>query len=374
MDWRLYVEEKIYKIADALSEGNVVPIETAHVSGVSFLTIGEYGAEFLEHLASMGARVSVLTTSNPSAVDVAGMLDVEDRVAEGQVRILKALLKLGVSPLLSCTPYEVVLTRPRTFHAWAESSAAAYINTFRDAWSDKNPGPLALLAGIAGFTPRTEMYTAEGRRPTARVVVDVRSVDTYIAGVVGAIVGESLGSGVPYIEGLKLPDEASRREFVASLSTYSSTVFAVIEGVTPNWKEYRAGADFKERLVISREDVERYLSASGDPDAIYLGCPFADAESIAEVLRRVASRGRARRPIYVSTSPATYRALGDAVERARHYNVHIIAGTCLVVSPYTRRFRVIATDSVKAMYYIPRLHGVKALPCTRERCIELAYA
>lgn len=374
MEWRRYAEELVYRIADAISEGRVVPIETAHVSGVSFLTMGEYGTEFLEHLAAMGARVSVFTTSNPSAVDVAGALGVDGDVAKGQARILRALLKLGVSPLLSCVPYEATLTRSRTFHAWAESSAAAYINTFRDAWSDKSPGPLALLAAIAGFTPRTELYTLEGRRPTARVVVDVGQVDPYVAGVVGAIVGEGLGGGVPYIEGLSLPDEASRREFVAALSTYSSMVFAVVEGATPNWKEYRAMADFREKLSVSSEDVRRFAADAEEPDAIYLGCPFADLESVVEILGRVASRGRARRPIYISTSPAVYRALGDAVDRARQYNLHVMAGTCLVVSPYTRRFRVVATDSVKAMYYMPRLHGVKAVPCTRERCIDLAYA
>ena len=44
-----YVKEMVFKIADAVSGGEVVPIETAHVSGVSYLTIGEYGAQFLEH-------------------------------------------------------------------------------------------------------------------------------------------------------------------------------------------------------------------------------------------------------------------------------------------------------------------------------------
>jgi predicted aconitase len=369
-----YAREVVLKIADAVAGGEVVSVETAHISGVSYLTIGEYGVEFLEFLASSGARVSVFTTSNPAAVDLRGVLEVEERVLRGQQRISRALRALGVSLVFSCTPYDFVLTRPRTFHAWAESNAITYINTFRDAWSDKNPGPLALLGAIAGFVPKTGLYTLEGRRPTALVKVEDGPLDSLETGVVGALIGERLGAGVPYLRGVSFVDEESKREFAAALSTYSSMVFAVIEGVTPNWKEYQNLADFQDKIEISKADVARYLKDAGEPDAIYFGCPFADAETILWILGEVKRRGRAKKPVYISTSPGVYSQLGDVVKAAAELNVHIFAGTCLVVSPYTRRFRRIATDSLKALFYIPRLQGVEVFPCRRERCIELAYA
>ncbi|WP_193322928.1 aconitase X [Pyrobaculum calidifontis] len=368
-----YVKELVYKIADAVSGGEVVPIETAHISGVSYITIGEYGTQFLEHLASLGARVSVFTTSNPSAVDIGGALSVDEKIARGQERINKALRTMGVSTFYSCVPYEFVLTRQRTFHAWAESSAAAYINTFRDAWSDKNPGPLALLGAIAGFVPRTPLYTLEGRRPTALVEVKVGPLGSLEAGVVGALIGEKVGTGVPYVRGAVFKDEESRREFVAALSTYSAIVFAVVEGVTPNWREYREMWDPTDKVVISEEDVNAYIKEAGDVDAVYIGCPFADVDTVLWVLGEVSKRGAAKRPIYISTSPSTLKQLGKLVEKAAELNVKIFAGSCLVVSPHTRRFSSIATDSFKAAYYIPRLHGVKVVPCRRERCIDLAY-
>ncbi|MCC6031394.1 MAG: aconitase X [Pyrobaculum sp.] len=371
---REYAKEVVLKIADAVAEGEVVPVETAHISGVSYLTIGEYGVEFLEFLASSGARVSVFTTSNPAAADLRGVLDVEEMVLRGQERISRALRALGVSLMFSCTPYDFVLTRPRTFHAWAESNAITYINTFRDAWSDKNPGPLALLGAVAGFVPKTSLYTLEGRRPTALVKVEGGSLDSLEAGVVGALIGERLGTGVPYLRGVSFVDEESRREFAAALSTYSSMVFAAVEGVTPNWKEYQNLAEFRDKIEISKEDVARYLKDAEDPDVIYFGCPFADVDTVLWILGEVKKRGRARKPVYVSTSPGVYSQLGDVVKAAAELNVHIFAGTCLVVSPYTRRFRRIATDSLKALFYIPRLQGVEVFPCRRERCVELAYA
>jgi len=111
---REYARDVVLKIADAVAGGQVVSVETAHVSGVSYLTIGDYGAEFLEFLASTGAKVSVFTTSNPAAVDLGGVLTVSDEVLRGQERIARALRALGVSVTFSCAPYDFILTRPRT--------------------------------------------------------------------------------------------------------------------------------------------------------------------------------------------------------------------------------------------------------------------
>lgn len=40
---REYAREVVLKIADAVAGGRVVSVETGHVSGVSYLTIGDYG-------------------------------------------------------------------------------------------------------------------------------------------------------------------------------------------------------------------------------------------------------------------------------------------------------------------------------------------
>lgn len=371
---REYAREIVYKIADAVAGGEVVPVETAHISGVSYLTIGDHGLEFLEYLVSLGSKVSVFTTANPSAVDIGGILEIDERTREGQRRISRALRELGVSTMFTCAPYEFVLTRPRTIHAWAESNAITYINTFRDAWSDKNPGPLALLSAIAGIVPKTQLYTLEGRRPTALVEVDVDVLDSLEAGVVGALLGESIGSGIPYVRGIRLAHEESRREFVAALSTYSTIVFAVLEDITPNWDQYLRIADFRDKIKITKSEIDKFVKEAETPDAVYLGCPFLDIEMLLWVVGEVKKRGPAKRPIYISTSPGVYRSLGNLIEEARRLNVTIISGTCMVVSPYTKNFKVIATDSLKATYYIPRLHGVKVVPCRRIQCIDLAYA
>jgi predicted aconitase len=46
----------------------LVPITSAHLSGVSYKTIGEGGIDFLEEMAADG-KVSVPTTLNPMGMD-----------------------------------------------------------------------------------------------------------------------------------------------------------------------------------------------------------------------------------------------------------------------------------------------------------------
>lgn len=373
MTGRQYAIEAVLRIADAVSGGEVIEVETAHISGVSYLTLGEYGVRFIESLASSGARASIFATSNPLGLDLNSVLQIPPEFAAGQRRVVDAFIKIGISPISTCAPYEFIKTRPGTAHAWAESNAITYINTFRDAWSDKNPGPLALLAAVAGFVPKTEMYRLDGRRPTALVKAEVEA-DALRAGLLGAYVGERLGAGVPYFTALGFRSEEAKREFAAALSTYSSMIFAVIERTTPNWRRYSELADFGDKLSISEEDLGRYLSGQGEPDAVYIGCPHLDLDTLLKIIRTVQDRGLAKKPIYISTSPGVYGLVKDAAESLRDKNVYIFAGSCLVISPYTRRFRTVATDSLKSVYYMPRLHGVRTIPCETLKCIEYAYS
>ena len=372
MGWaREYAREVVAKVADAVAGGELVEVDTAHVSGVSYVTLGVHGVEFLEALAEEGAVVSVPTTANPPAVDLFGNLVLGGGEAELQRRAVGALLRMGVSLIPSCAPYEVLRVRRGTVHAWAESSAAAYINIFRGALSDKVPGPLALMAAIAGAVPRTAMYRWEGRVP--RILVEVAGggvLDSLGAGLLGMVVGEVARDRVPLVRGVSFADEAARREFAAALSTYSQLVFAVVEGVTPGWKGYAAAADFEDRVVV---EVPRVDFDPAGIDAVLIGCPHAPPEVLEWLVGLALERGF-RVPVFVSVGGHAHGLPRGLVEKLRGRNLFVVAGGCLVVSGFTKRFRVVATDSVKAAYYLPRLLGVEARLCPREACIKAALA
>src|SRR5213080_5227270 len=133
------------RLADA---PRLVPITSAHVSGVSYKLIGDPGLEFLEDFAR-DARVSVPTTVNPLGTDLRQWreLGIPAEFAGKQERIARAYQSMGVRPSYTCTPY-LVGARPSFGEhvAWAESNAVCFANSVLGARTNREGGPSALAA------------------------------------------------------------------------------------------------------------------------------------------------------------------------------------------------------------------------------------
>ncbi len=72
----------------------LIPIKWAHVSGVSYLTIGEYGLDFLKKISgARGTKFRVFTTVNPCGMDIENWdsLDIPADYAEKQLKIIACL-------------------------------------------------------------------------------------------------------------------------------------------------------------------------------------------------------------------------------------------------------------------------------------------
>jgi predicted aconitase len=69
----------------------LIPIKWAHVSGVSYLTIGEYGLDFLKKISSTrGTKFRVFTTVNPCGMDIENWdsLNFSPEYANKQLKII----------------------------------------------------------------------------------------------------------------------------------------------------------------------------------------------------------------------------------------------------------------------------------------------
>src|SRR5512138_2794581 len=103
-------EERAMELLVALGEiygaKRLVPITSAHLSGVSYKTIGEGGIEFLEEMAR-GCRVKVKTTLNPAGMDVERWreMGISPRFADRQAHIIDCYKMLGVEESCTCVPY-----------------------------------------------------------------------------------------------------------------------------------------------------------------------------------------------------------------------------------------------------------------------------
>lgn len=348
-------------LGDVYGADRLIPIASAHVSGASLKTLGETGIEFLEEFAKT-ARVRVRTTVNPIAIDpdLWRELGIPVSFVDTQMRVVAAYRAMGVELTFSCTPY-LVGHRP-TFGehvAWAESSAVAFANAVLGARTNREGGPSALAAAIAGRTPNYGLHLEENRWATH--VIDVRApVHGYRWSLLGLHVGALVGDGVPYLRGVTATEE-DLKWFGASVASAGSVGMYHVEGLTPESRE--AHPDDATKVVVMEDDLlatrARY-STDGEPDAIGIGSPQVSAPElgrIAALLERLRPRPR----VFVFTSRAAKSEAPDPVRRIEALGHVVLADTCLEVSPMELWARTTATPSGKGAIYLPTLCGQKVV-------------
>jgi len=371
-------KEVAKRVLQALSEAKdargLIPVKNAHVSGVSYMNLGDYGLSFLEELAAAGLKVAVPTSSNPCGIDRERWEEqgVDKAFTEKQRRVNAALESMGVTPTYSCTfPYEGDWSkdlRVGDHVAWAESSAVVYGNSVLGIRTNREGGPSALFSGITGVTPNYGMHLEENRKPTVLVRVDPPVPRGPLEwGLLGKKIG-SLGdlARVPYVEGLgKVATKGELKALSAALATFGPTDMFLAPHISPEAKAAPQGV--KEVYIDgdgleeeARSAVER--AVKGDlPDAFFLGCPHYGSEELVYLSRMFSRVERVRGQIYVFTSAHALRdpAAASAVASLREKGIKVFKDTCPVFSPAPTFSKGVASDSVKSSFYLPQSKGVE---------------
>lgn len=345
--------EILCALGDIFGADRLVPISSAHVSGVSYKTIGDAGIEFLTDMAQ-GTRVRARTTANPTAMDRQRWkeMGISDDFAQKQLEIVGLYEKMGVEESWTCTPY-LAGNRPSRgdIIAWAESSAVAFANSVIGARTNREGGPSALASALTGLTPRYGLHIDGNRKAT--VIVEVSSpLKGKDFASLGCVVGEFAGDGVPYFRGLSA-SESEMKSLGAALASTGSIPLFHIEDVTPEHKN--AVADELERIDIGREELDEKAEELGteeEPDIVAIGCPHLSMEELKDLAGRRMKK-RKGTEIWLCTSRHVYsqaRGLLDQLEDIGK----VLCDTCMVVCPIEDRSRVVATDSGKAAFYLPK--------------------
>lgn len=348
----------VAKLADAQ---RLIPISNAHVSGASYKMIGDPGLEFLEDL-STDARVIVPTTVNPLGTDLRQWQDlgVPPDFAEKQARIAAAYQRMGVQPTYSCTPYHFESRPALGEHvAWAESNAVCFANSVLGARTNRESGPSALAAAIAGVTPEYGLHTDEGRQPTVVVTATVRPRDVDFS-LIGLVAGERVGDGLPFVRGFR-GTEGDLKWLGAALASSGSCGMFHLEGVTPEAR--RAERRGLPTITITRRDLTAARKAFTDgteADMIALGSPQLSSEELRDVAERV-QRTPPRIPVWVFTSREVRDANPEAISTIERFGGRVLADTCLEVTLLEHRFGTVATPSGKGAYYLPTLCKQKVI-------------
>ncbi len=352
--------ELVVALGKIYGADDLVPITSAHVSGVSYKTIGDGGIAYLEHV-SQGAKVRVPSTLNPSGMDSVRWreMGVSEEFAAKQLHIIDLYGNMGVTTSCSCTPYlSDNVPRKGDHVAWAESSALSMVNSMIGARTNREGGPGALAAAIVGRTANYGLHLKENRAPTVIVEADIDG-SLFSHSLLGQAVGSRIGNGIPYFRGIR-PDWEEAKIMAAAMAASGAVAMFHVEGHTPESSEHAIeGLDVIHVGEAELKDAQDSLTVVEDVELIAFGCPHLSIREVKEMASFL--EGKEKKSdvkVWFCTSREVRDALPAEVSILERFGT-VLADTCMVVTPVEGLFERSASDSAKACNYLPTLCSQK---------------
>jgi predicted aconitase len=370
--------ELLVTLGEVFGAERLVPVVSAHISGVSYKNLGEAGLEWLEEQADLGARARIRATLNPAGMDMGRWreMGVPEEFAAGQERVIDAFRRMGVEPTCTCTPYLVGhVPEFGSQIAWAESSAVCFSNSVLGARTNRESGPTTLASAVTGLAALYGYRLEENRRPGAivEVAADLESTMDYSA--LGYYTGKALGTTVPYFRGLGSPSLESMKALGAACATSGGIALWHGEGVTPEAEAMKGYLGGLEVVAAGREELEEARAALTKPlkdPVIALGCPHSTLGEMAEIAGLASGRDFRGR-LWVFTSRGVYSEAEKAgyVEAIEGAGGMVLRDTCMVVAPLREMgWEEVATNSFKAGHYMSNMGMSTRLGTIRELLSE----
>ena len=361
------------RLGDLYGAKKLIPISSAHVSGVSYKTLGDAPVEFLRALADAGAKVKVKTTLNPQSLDPEHLTKrLPKTLVQKQLHILKQFERMGTAKSLTCTPYYIERPKFGSHLAWAESSAVVYANSVLGAWTNREGGPSALAAAIMGKTPDHGMHRDENRQPNLVVNIETRPQNETEFGALGIHLGKLLGDTIPLIQGLGKTSPERLKQLCAALATTGMT----------NMFHCGTGSETKgiAKISVEAKDVKRTVKelSTGSCekcDLVFIGCPHCSLAEMKQIAQAVKGKKTKRgTEFWVCTSSHIKETARDYVKEIERSGGQVLAGVCTVVA-WTEKLGIetIMTNSAKTAYYAPTLSKAETILSQTKDCLRTAF-
>lgn len=361
------------RLGDLFNAEKLIPISSAHVSGVSYKTLGDAPVEFLQALADSGAKAKVRTTLNPQSLDPEHLTKrLPKTLHEKQLNILKQFERMGATESLTCTPYYLEKPKRDSHLAWAESSAVVYANSVLGAWTNREGGPSALAAALMGKTPDHGMHRAENRQPNLLVNVETRLQNETEFGALGIHLGKLLRDKIPIIQGLGKTSKDRLKQLSAAVAT---------TGMTNMFHcNTRSEAKGIEKVGVEAKDIRRTIQELSTAsckkcDLVFIGCPHCSLAEMKQIAQTVQGKKvKHGTEFWVCTSSHIKETARQYVNEIERSGGQVLAGVCTVVS-WTEKLGIetIMTDSAKTAYYAPMLSKAEAILSPMKECLKAAF-
>jgi len=390
----------VLDMAAAAGAAELVPIQLAHLSGVSPLTGGLGLRRFLARLAEdPQAQVAVPTTLNSAGCDAGNFSAMRIPVPgflEQSQEIVRLYTALGVEPTQSCIPYELDGVVTQGIAAWSESNAICFGNSYCDMITNRESGLSALACALTGYTPKYGLLIEAARRPNLEVLVEAELDDPTDFSILGDWIGWQRTPAwrmpygpIPLIRGLPQEMDHEQRKALTAAAANYGVALVYVEGI----REPDLEPAFQDTLRFTEETlVERYeaLRPRLPVSLIVIGCPQASIGELRAVAGQLKNRhvtaqpeeDPGRSPLWIFTSKANKAiaeqiGLGDLI---RESGALLLENTCPEVVPYDKSWvKHILTNSMKAEHYIKSgLNGIPTSVLPLAECVavaagELAY-
>ena len=365
--------EILVALGEIFGAENLIPVTSVQISGVSYANLGDAGLEFLATMASDG-KAKVKTTLNPAGMDMENwrILGIDEKFAEKQKRVINAFEKMDVETTCTCTPYFVGNEPKLGEHiAWGESSAVTFANSVLGAKTNREGGPSTIASALTGRTPAYGLHLEKNRQAQFIIEIDAKISGSMLFGALGCVAGKHAKGRIPLFKGIERATIEELKTLSASIVTYGGAPMFHIEKRTPNETNIP-----NEKICIQQSEIDNAIDEMNDTrdvDFIFIGCPHCSIEEIRELTQLLKGK-KVKKELWVGiASPVKKRAeqegYSEIIEEA---GAKFACDTCHVVAPLKGRFKGLATNSAKGVYYGRGQNSFRTFYGTMSDCIELA--
>jgi predicted aconitase len=370
--WAYQVSMRILvRLGDLFGATKLIPIESAHISGVSYKTLGDAPIDFFEALVEANGKVQVPSTVNPSSLDPEYLTKrFPENYLKKQSRVIELYKKMGVTLTLTCTPYYLRQPQLGCHLAWSESSATIYANSVLESWTNREGGPSALAAALIGKTPNYGVHKAENREANILIKVESPLRNETDFGALGIHIGKLLKDEIPVFEGLPNYTKDDLKQLGAGLaSSGMATMFHYQE----TSRKEKIETVFVEASDI-QDTIEKLSVSSEKPDLIFIGCPHCSVREIQRVSQALKGKKVKRNAeLWVCTSSHVRNIAEKYVSIIKEAGGHVLCDTCAIVT-WIKKLGIdtLMTNSAKTAHYAPTLNEVGVTLASMTKCIEEA--
>ncbi len=203
------------------------------------------------------------------------------------------------------------------------------------------------------------------------VAVKARIEKPMEFGALGYVVGKAVKGKVPLITGIKGADEDRLKSLAASIVTYGGAPLFHIDGITPEKQEVP-----DEKIEVTQEDIGKAveeMNDSEDAEFIFIGCPHCSLEELRTIAGHLKGK-KVTKELWIGVArPVKKKADEEETSKViEESGAKFACDTCHVVAPLKGRFRTIATNSAKGIFYGRGRNKFKTVFRDMKGCLELA--